>query len=273
MHNNLHLLIRSSRSILPQPPPPWKPRICSSCPGVCSLCPGVWLFLTQAHLGRPRLWWFRCGTQKRSWISKYFNKSSYISAETAWYPLKKWSVCVCVCVCVHVCVHARVLSCIWLMATLWTVAPRAPPPMGFPRQEYWSRLPFPPPGDLSNPRTEPESLALQVDSLTAKPLEKQSFYYLCLRWCLILSSSSSFERVSAMFSEPLMSQHPAHHSSQCVLNKSLNWWMDWWKGPQSRGDPGHPLAVFSKNFSNHYGASQNIKIFCIFLVSAQPLAG
>ena len=37
--------------------------------------------------------------------------------------------------------------------------------MGFPRQEYWSGLPLPPPGDLSNPGIEPKSPALQVDSL------------------------------------------------------------------------------------------------------------
>ena len=37
--------------------------------------------------------------------------------------------------------------------------------MGFPRQEYWSGLPFPSPGDLLNPRMEPESPALQANSL------------------------------------------------------------------------------------------------------------
>ena len=169
VYHSLHLLIRSSRSILPQPPPPWKPCVCSSCPGVCSLSPGVWLFLTQAHLGRPRLWWFRCGTQKRSWISKYFNKSSYISAETAWYPLKKWSVCVCVCVCVC----ARACACAQLHLTYGNpldCSPRAPPPMGFPRQEYWSRLPFPPPGDLSNPLIEPHLPWLLPGQASSLPL-------------------------------------------------------------------------------------------------------
>ena len=43
--------------------------------------------------------------------------------------------------------------------TPWTVAPQAPLSMGFPRQEYWSGLPFPPPEDLPNPRIEPESFA------------------------------------------------------------------------------------------------------------------
>ena len=44
--------------------------------------------------------------------------------------------------------------------TPWTVAHQAPPSMGFPRQEYWSGLPFPSPWELSDPRVEPTSLAL-----------------------------------------------------------------------------------------------------------------
>ena len=52
--------------------------------------------------------------------------------------------------------------------TPWTVARQAPLSMGFSRQEYWSRLPFPSPGDLPNPGIEPGSLALQADILTAE---------------------------------------------------------------------------------------------------------
>ena len=47
----------------------------------------------------------------------------------------------------------------------WTVACQAPLPMGFSRQEYWSGLPFPSPGDLPDPGIEPESPALQADDL------------------------------------------------------------------------------------------------------------
>ena len=42
--------------------------------------------------------------------------------------------------------------------------------MGFPRQECWSRLPFPSPGDLPNPGIKPESAAFQADSLPSEPL-------------------------------------------------------------------------------------------------------
>ena len=49
------------------------------------------------------------------------------------------------------------------------VAHQAPLSMGFSRQEYWSRLPFPSPGDLPNPGIEPGSPALQTDLLPAGP--------------------------------------------------------------------------------------------------------
>ena len=51
----------------------------------------------------------------------------------------------------------------------WTVAYQAPPSMELSRQEYWSRLPFPTPGDLPNPGIEPLSSALQADSLLSEP--------------------------------------------------------------------------------------------------------
>ena len=57
------------------------------------------------------------------------------------------------------------LSCVRILVTLWTVARQAPLSMGFSRQEYWSGLPFPSPGDLPNPGIEPRSPALPVDSL------------------------------------------------------------------------------------------------------------
>ena len=58
------------------------------------------------------------------------------------------------------------LSRVRLFATPWTVAYQAPPSMGFSSQEYWSRLPFPSPGDLPNPGIEPRSPALEADTLT-----------------------------------------------------------------------------------------------------------
>ena len=53
--------------------------------------------------------------------------------------------------------HVRVcvLSCVCLFATPWTIACQAPLSMAFPRQEYWTGLPFPSPGDLPDPGIEP----------------------------------------------------------------------------------------------------------------------
>ena len=51
------------------------------------------------------------------------------------------------------------------LATPWTVACQAPPSVGISRQQYWSRLPFPSPGDLPDPGIKPRSPALQADSL------------------------------------------------------------------------------------------------------------
>ena len=64
--------------------------------------------------------------------------------------------CVCVCVCVCVCAYSVTQSCLFM--TTWTIAHQAPLSMGFPRQEHWSGLPFPPPGDLPSPGIKPESL-------------------------------------------------------------------------------------------------------------------
>ena len=55
------------------------------------------------------------------------------------------------------------------LATAWTIAHQAPLSMGFSRQEYWSGLPFPSPGDLSHSGIEPGSPALQADSLPTEP--------------------------------------------------------------------------------------------------------
>ena len=63
----------------------------------------------------------------------------------------------------------KLLSRVRPFVTLWTVAYQAPLSMGFSRQEYWSGLPFPSPGDLSDPGIEPGSPALEADALTSEP--------------------------------------------------------------------------------------------------------
>ena len=64
---------------------------------------------------------------------------------------------------------AQSLSYVQLFAIPQTVNCEAPLSIGFSRQECWSGLPFPTPGDLPNPGIEPRSPALQVDSLLSEP--------------------------------------------------------------------------------------------------------
>ena len=62
---------------------------------------------------------------------------------------------------------ACILGRVWLFLTPWTVAHQAPLSMEFSRQEYWSGLPFPSPGELPDPGSEPWSPILQEVSCTA----------------------------------------------------------------------------------------------------------
>ena len=83
---------------------------------------------------------------------------------------------------VYVYVYMRAVSCfshVPLFATLWAVACQAPLSMGFSKQEYWTGLLFPSPGNLSNPRIKPMSPALAGRFFTTEPREK-STYTLCL---------------------------------------------------------------------------------------------
>ena len=70
--------------------------------------------------------------------------------------------------------HAQSLSHVQLFATQWTIPHQAPLSMGFPRQEYWSGLPFPSPGDLPNPRIGPMSPVWQMSSLPLCHLGNES---------------------------------------------------------------------------------------------------
>ena len=68
---------------------------------------------------------------------------------------------------------AQSLSHVQLLATLWTVARQAPLSMRVPRQEYWSGLPFPSPGDLPEPGSNPSHLYLLHWQVSSLPLSHQ----------------------------------------------------------------------------------------------------
>ena len=72
-------------------------------------------------------------------------------------------------------VKVKLLSCVWLFATPWTIAYQAAPSMGFSRQEYWGGLPFPSPGDLPYPGIKPRSPSLQAEALLSEPPGKPPF--------------------------------------------------------------------------------------------------
>ena len=73
----------------------------------------------------------------------------------------------------------KLLSCVRLFATPWTVVYQAPQSTEFSRQEYWSGLPFPSPGDLPNRGMEPGSPELQADTL---PSNHQGSPYISIKW-------------------------------------------------------------------------------------------
>ena len=106
---------------------------------------------------------------------EYGEKLSSIVTLSFMFAIARVCVCVCVCAC------ALSLS---NSETPWTVACQAPLSMEFSRQEYWSGLPFPSPGDLSNPGIKPTSfvsLALADRFFTTLPPGKP---LPLLRWCL-----------------------------------------------------------------------------------------
>ena len=73
------------------------------------------------------------------------------------------------CSCLAVAIVIQALSCVPLLVTPWTGAHQAPLSTGFPRQEYWSGLTFPSPGDLPHPGIKPTSPALEGRFFIAEP--------------------------------------------------------------------------------------------------------
>ena len=69
----------------------------------------------------------------------------------------------------------KLISRVQFFATPWTVAHKAPPSMEFSRQEYWSELTFPSPGDHPDLGIEPRSPALQADALPSEPPGKPPY--------------------------------------------------------------------------------------------------
>ena len=118
-------------------------------------------------------------------------------------------------------VNMELLSHVQLFVTPWTVAYQAPQSMEFSRQENWSGLSFPSPGDLSNPGIEPGSPALQADALTSEPPGKPL--------CILKSQFSSVSQSCLTLCDPMYCTtpgFPVHHElpvypNSCPLSR---WW-------------------------------------------------
>ena len=109
--------------------------------------------------------------------------------------------------------HAR------LFATSWTVAYQAPPSMGFSKQEYWSGLLFPSPGDLPDPGIKPRSPALQADALQSEQPGKSLYIHL-KEW---------------------------YKKHLCILYPGLPWWSHGKESACNAGDPGLGRALGEGN--------------------------
>ena len=152
----------------------------------------------------------------------------------------------CVCVC-------ESPSHFQLFVTPWTVAHQAPLSMGFSRQEYWNGQPFPSPGGLLNPRIEPGSPALQVDSLPSKPPGKPE------NW--VLSPNVGFGWLWAPLNGPPSSGPPRHLPPQggggptaflWVLPAHAGVWGVSWVSASKRHQNAAWCKPFPDNFEEDY---------------------
>ena len=88
---------------------------------------------------------------------------------------------------IHCCLVTKLCP---ILHNPWTVICQAPLSMGFPRQEYWSGLPFPSPGYLSNPGIEPNSPALAGGFFTTEPQGKPKLYIQYIQFCVYLNKAA-----------------------------------------------------------------------------------
>ena len=129
-------------------------------------------------------------------------------------------------------------SCVWLFATPWTVACQAPLSMGFSRQEYWSELPFPLPGNLPRDRTPVMSPALAGEFFSTSPTSASLVAQSCPTLCNPMDCSTP--------------GFPVHHQLWALAQTHVH----------RIGDaiqPSHPLSSPSPpafNLSQHQGLFQ-----------------
>ena len=125
--------------------------------------------------------------------------------------------------------EVKLLSRVWLFEIPWTIAKQAPPSMEPSRQEYWSGLPFPSPGDFPDPGIEPRSPALQADDFPSELPGKPLFHVDMINSSImnIISSPSFF---------------PGVENPKFLFMA----WSSWWPDPHpkaSRSPPSHLIRT------------------------------
>ena len=129
------------------------------------------------------------------------------------------------------CLHAQSLSCVWLFVTPWTVAHQAPLSKGFSRQESWSGLPFPSPGESSWPRDRTQVSCI-AGSLPSEPpgapktLERMLFIfllnYLREKWANKNRECTAETSYPNKLGRPA-GQHCTYSKQYCIAHLKISW--------------------------------------------------
>ena len=133
---------------------------------------------------------------------------------------------------------ACMLSCVTLFATPWTAARQAPLSKEFSRQEYWSGLPLPSPGDPPNPGIKPKSPALHIDSLPEPPGD--NWVYLVCSLPVPSDFNPQFPLNSNVDKTPLTKRLPTACQAQCWS------WEQRWAVPRASGSRKEPESLECK---------------------------
>ena len=113
-------------------------------------------------------------------------------------------------------------SCVQLFEILWTVAYQTPLSMGFSRQEYCSRLPFPTPGDLPHPGTKPVSLALAGGFLPLRHLGSRCSIQCILNSSPLYKHPEIHKSIDRRLQRPVHSSHPTRPCRLRIYHLSLS---------------------------------------------------
>ena len=136
---------------------------------VCSLAIPIYIFdaFTQISMQCGKIFQQIFSLEGNSWDTKINKKHGSYPQENYALEAKMCAQSVVSCCPCWLC--GQFLSCVWLSVTPWTIARQAPLSLGFSRQECWSGLPCPPPGDLPDPGIQSVSPTFAARFFTAEP--------------------------------------------------------------------------------------------------------